>query len=188
MLIRVSTAVTFLERAKGTASARPNRNEEDLSPLVSIAPLPRPDVRLTVAPQLAEALLTLANLTADERKREELYARAQTEGGDALALELDPPATALPAAISAIALSARTPTLASAQSVSKSLRRIAVATARADAPPSACAIESSPSFMFATGLRSTFAFGHEGFGQVDPGYDQPMLVDVRKEDNRMDES
>ena len=55
--------------------------------------------------QLAEALLTLANFTADEHAREELYARAQAEGGD-LALELDPPATALPAAISAIAATA----------------------------------------------------------------------------------
>ncbi|TFK34033.1 hypothetical protein BDQ12DRAFT_380563 [Crucibulum laeve] len=38
---------------------------------------------------LAEALVTLANLTRDESKREELYARAQAEGGDDWQLELD---------------------------------------------------------------------------------------------------
>jgi hypothetical protein len=37
--------------------------------------------------QLTEALLTLANLTVDENTREELYARAQAEGVDALWLD-----------------------------------------------------------------------------------------------------
>jgi hypothetical protein len=40
--------------------------------------------------QLAEALITLANLTADEDTREALYARAQAEGGDAVARDLGP--------------------------------------------------------------------------------------------------
>jgi hypothetical protein len=40
--------------------------------------------------KLAEALITLANLTADEDTREALYARAQIEGGDAVARELGP--------------------------------------------------------------------------------------------------
>jgi hypothetical protein len=40
--------------------------------------------------KLAEALVTLANLTADEDTREVLYARAQIEGGDAVARELGP--------------------------------------------------------------------------------------------------
>lgn len=38
---------------------------------------------------LAEALLTLANLTKDKTEREALYSRAQKEGGDAVAIELD---------------------------------------------------------------------------------------------------
>ncbi|KAI0640662.1 hypothetical protein C8Q79DRAFT_1004078 [Trametes meyenii] len=44
-----------------------------------------------VSPLLAEALLVLANLTADENKREELYVRAQTEAGDDMPLGLDGP-------------------------------------------------------------------------------------------------
>ena len=43
-----------------------------------------------VGTMLAEALLTLANLTEDVRERGVLYARAQREGGDAIVLdELD---------------------------------------------------------------------------------------------------
>ncbi|ESK90336.1 hypothetical protein Moror_13765 [Moniliophthora roreri MCA 2997] len=37
---------------------------------------------------LAEALLTLANLTVDEKRREELYARAEKESGGGLGLDL----------------------------------------------------------------------------------------------------
>ena len=38
--------------------------------------------------QLAEALLTLANITVDENKREELYSRAQAELGESLHLDV----------------------------------------------------------------------------------------------------
>ena len=128
--------------------------------------------------QLAEALLTLANLTADENTREELYARAQTESGDALGLELDPPSTALPAAISSIGAAAKLSAL-----VVPDRPSIHGATRTAS-------IEASPSFMFAAGLRSSFSFGHEGFGEADTGSDQPMAVDVRRDDQNvwMDES
>jgi len=68
----LSTSISFFERAKGSATSK-DVDTDDLSPL------------------LAEALLTLANLTADENKREELYARAQAESGD-IELGLDPPA------------------------------------------------------------------------------------------------
>lgn len=40
-----------------------------------------------VGTMLAEALLTLANLTEDPKEREVLYARAQREGGDAIVLD-----------------------------------------------------------------------------------------------------
>jgi hypothetical protein len=40
--------------------------------------------------QLAEALLSLANLTAEEDTREALYARAQVEGGETVRRELAP--------------------------------------------------------------------------------------------------
>jgi len=40
--------------------------------------------------QLAEALLALAGLTADEGAREALYARAQVEGGDVTMQKLSP--------------------------------------------------------------------------------------------------
>ncbi|KAJ7601001.1 hypothetical protein C8J56DRAFT_911830 [Mycena floridula] len=62
-------AIEFLERAKGSASSSFKPDSQELQPL------------------LAEALLTLANLTQDETKREELYARAQLEGGDDLELD-----------------------------------------------------------------------------------------------------
>ena len=74
-----------------------------------------------------------------------------------LELELDPPSTAFPAAISSIAAAAKPVPSAAPQKV--------VASA---------AIEASPSFMFASGLRSSFSFGHEGFAQVD---DQSMCMD-----------
>ena len=133
--------------------------------------------------QLAEALLTLANLTADEQKREELYARAQTEGGELLQLELDPPPTALPASISSIAATARpTPIL------------------RHDLPGgNVMAIEASPSLIFASGtgaMKSAASMFAREFGRTDVGVgasgggEQPMVVDVRKDDSsmRMDES
>jgi hypothetical protein len=41
--------------------------------------------------QLAEALLSLANLTTDEGAREALYMRAQAEGNDMVARELGGP-------------------------------------------------------------------------------------------------
>ncbi len=41
--------------------------------------------------QLAEALLSLANLTADEEAREALYLRAQAEGDDMVARALGGP-------------------------------------------------------------------------------------------------
>ena len=129
--------------------------------------------------QLAEALLTLANLTADEQKREELYARAQTEGGELLQLELDPPPTALPASISSIAATARTtPVL------------------RHDLPGgNVMAIEASPSLIFAGASKSAASMFAREFGRTDVGVgacggEQPMVVDVRKDDSsmRMDES
>ena len=46
--------------------------------------------------QLAEALLSLANLTADEDAREALYARAKTEGGETVARDLGPSPTRIP--------------------------------------------------------------------------------------------
>jgi hypothetical protein len=71
----------------------------DMQPWVSISlSLPPPPffcfsvsccLSLGLGPrQLAEALLSLANLTADEGAREALYARAQAEGGEAVAREL----------------------------------------------------------------------------------------------------
>lgn len=67
----LAMAIEFFERAKGSATASSSLDPEshELQPL------------------LAEALLTLANLTVDENKREELYARAQAEGGDEVELD-----------------------------------------------------------------------------------------------------
>ena len=48
--------------------------------------------------QLAEALLSLANLTADEDARESLYVRAKAEGGEAVARDLGPSPTYIPTA------------------------------------------------------------------------------------------
>ena len=39
--------------------------------------------------QLVESLVTLANLTTEERRREELYARAKLESKGYIELELD---------------------------------------------------------------------------------------------------
>ncbi|TCD71717.1 hypothetical protein EIP91_005483 [Steccherinum ochraceum] len=66
----LSMAISFFERAKGSATVQPDEDTEDISPL------------------LTEALITLANLTQDENKREELYSRAQAEGGDEIVTEL----------------------------------------------------------------------------------------------------
>ncbi|RDB18476.1 hypothetical protein Hypma_000319 [Hypsizygus marmoreus] len=62
----LATAISFFERAKSSAtvSALSDPESQEMQTL------------------LAEALLTLANLTTDERKQEELYARAQLEGGE----------------------------------------------------------------------------------------------------------
>ena len=68
-------AISFFERAKGSATATAVSDPAEARELQSF---------------LAEALLNLANLTEDEGKREELYARAQLEsGGDIDLLEDD---------------------------------------------------------------------------------------------------
>lgn len=69
----LSTAISFFERAKGSAS---------------VSALSDPESQELQA-FLAEALLTLANLTPDNRRREELYARAQMEGGQDYGLQED---------------------------------------------------------------------------------------------------
>lgn len=127
--------------------------------------------------QLAEALLTLANLTADENTREELYARAQAEGGDAIDLDLDPPATALPAAISAIAAVAKRqtshPTLeAVADDVHSSARSLS--------------IEASPALMFASSRTSLTMAVDNALGLDQP----PMFIDgsLTRREEYMDES
>ena len=77
----LAMAISFFERAKAQAT--------DTIMLTTGAdraeggPSPRDDV----SPLLAEALLVLANLTADENKREELYSRAQAEAGEDLKLD-----------------------------------------------------------------------------------------------------
>ncbi|KAI0249667.1 hypothetical protein BJV78DRAFT_1129183 [Lactifluus subvellereus] len=69
-------AISFFDRAKGSASTdSPETSLTDMQPL------------------LAEALLSLANLTADVDAREALYARAQVEGGEAVRRELGPSPT-----------------------------------------------------------------------------------------------
>jgi hypothetical protein len=60
----LAMAISFFERAKSCASPSFDPEIHELQPL------------------LAEALLTLANLTVDEDKREELYTRAQLESGN----------------------------------------------------------------------------------------------------------
>ncbi|RPD57277.1 hypothetical protein L226DRAFT_465837 [Lentinus tigrinus ALCF2SS1-7] len=75
----LAMAISFFERAKGQvalfAGAAAAAAKEVLAAQME-----------DVSPLLAEALLVLANLTADENKREELYTRAQTEAGG---IELD---------------------------------------------------------------------------------------------------
>jgi hypothetical protein len=71
----LSTAISFFERAKSSATATALSDPAESHELQSL---------------LAEALLNLANLTEDEGRREELYARAQLEsGGDLDLLEED---------------------------------------------------------------------------------------------------
>ncbi|KAF8240209.1 hypothetical protein L208DRAFT_1420425 [Tricholoma matsutake] len=71
----LSTAISFFEHAKSSATATALGDPAESHELQSL---------------LAEALLNLANLTEDEGKREELYARAQLEsGGDLDLLEDD---------------------------------------------------------------------------------------------------
>ncbi|KAI0047154.1 hypothetical protein FA95DRAFT_1559410 [Auriscalpium vulgare] len=65
-------AISFFDRAKGWAFAA--SSEGDLHEL---------------QPLLTEALLSLANLTVDDAQREELYSRAQAEGGDSVVLAMD---------------------------------------------------------------------------------------------------
>ncbi|KAH9852005.1 hypothetical protein C2E23DRAFT_828614 [Lenzites betulinus] len=76
----LAMAISFFERAKGQTTT-----------LALGAPAVRADNDGgdEVSPLLVEALLVLANLTADENKREELYTRAQAEAGDELRLELE---------------------------------------------------------------------------------------------------
>lgn len=64
----LAMAVSFFERVRAAEGAS---REEDVKPL------------------LAEALFTLANLTQEENKREELYSRAQAEAGDGYMLDGD---------------------------------------------------------------------------------------------------
>ncbi|PFH50953.1 hypothetical protein AMATHDRAFT_143773 [Amanita thiersii Skay4041] len=70
----LSMAVTFFERAK--AAPEPGEEVED------------PDAH-ELQPLLTEALLTLANLTEDQREREKLYGRAKLESGMDLDLDQD---------------------------------------------------------------------------------------------------
>ena len=84
----LAMAISFFERAKAQAT--------DTTMSMSSAPGELGGPRDDVSPLLAEALLVLANLTADENKREELYARAQAEAGEDL--KLDPVDMPMPAA------------------------------------------------------------------------------------------
>ncbi|KZT68653.1 hypothetical protein DAEQUDRAFT_727523 [Daedalea quercina L-15889] len=65
----LAKAVSFFERAKGVQGEGSEEDKEDVKPL------------------LAEALFSLANLTQDENKREELYSRAQAEAGEDFMLD-----------------------------------------------------------------------------------------------------
>ena len=84
----LAMAISFFERAKAQATDTTMSMSSDPGELGG----PRDDV----SPLLAEALLVLANLTADENKREELYARAQAEAGEDL--KLDPVDMPMPVA------------------------------------------------------------------------------------------
>ncbi|KAI0072397.1 hypothetical protein K474DRAFT_1581489, partial [Panus rudis PR-1116 ss-1] len=72
-------AISFFERAKGWVSSSSSRVEKYGTDGVEVEDgMDGGDG----GDGLAEALLTLANLTIDENKREELYSRAQREGGE----------------------------------------------------------------------------------------------------------
>jgi hypothetical protein len=97
------TAISFFDRAKGSASTEsPETSLADMQPLVSSYIFPLSFLffssDLSFFEQLAEALLSLANLTADEDAREALYARAKAEGGEAVARDLGPSPTRAPTA------------------------------------------------------------------------------------------
>jgi len=59
----LAKAVEFLERARGSAKREDDEHEEEQD--------------AEIRKLLAEALLTLANLTAEKKKREDLYTRAK---------------------------------------------------------------------------------------------------------------
>ncbi|KAL0954071.1 hypothetical protein HGRIS_005221 [Hohenbuehelia grisea] len=67
----LSNAIDFFDRAKGSASLSTDTESADMQPL------------------LAEALLTLANLSLDSAQRETLYARAQKEAGSHFSFSSD---------------------------------------------------------------------------------------------------
>ncbi|KAM5541295.1 hypothetical protein V8D89_004849, partial [Ganoderma adspersum] len=75
----LAMAISFFERAKAQGT--------DTVMSMSMGPGDHGGPRDDVSPLLAEALLVLANLTADENKREELYTRAQAEAGEDLKLD-----------------------------------------------------------------------------------------------------
>ena len=83
-------------RARG-AWLDPQRGTTRAEADVGAAQVPARGLGVLVAPLLAEALFTLANLTPEENKREELYSRAQAEAGDEYMLdgEADPDAMEL---------------------------------------------------------------------------------------------
>ncbi|KAJ3774523.1 hypothetical protein FB446DRAFT_639701 [Lentinula raphanica] len=64
----LTEAISFLEKAKTVTSTDIDQQDDELQHF------------------LEEAILTLANLTLDEQKREDLYARAQKESGGAIHL------------------------------------------------------------------------------------------------------
>jgi len=96
-------AVAFLEKARDavvqqrmeteatpgdgdvTATAIADDDEDSEEEIVIV----ETDDEADLSSLLAEALLTLANLTKDKTEREALYLRAQKEGGDAVAIELE---------------------------------------------------------------------------------------------------
>ncbi|PPQ79834.1 hypothetical protein CVT25_002988 [Psilocybe cyanescens] len=74
------TTTTTPKNAHPPASSNPN-------PMTSGGPVTAEDEVEELKTLLAEALLSLANLTADVSEREKLYARAQKEGGDKFELD-----------------------------------------------------------------------------------------------------
>jgi hypothetical protein len=97
-------AIAFLEKAR-EAVVEDRMETEDITgdhPAAAIAEIAdgnedgdeeiliiETDEKADLSGLLAEALLTLANLTKDKTEREALYSRAQKEGGDAVTIELD---------------------------------------------------------------------------------------------------